>query len=201
MSNRSIRKLCGFFLVIYAFLHPIFGVILPFLFKTKLGYADTRYGQIQVAIVLGMLVGSLTVGLIKEGIPLKKPLWIGSILTLVAMIMFSIIVTPSSVRGLGNDTLSYLVLLGVALFLLSFSIMFIAIPVRTYIQKATPEVYMSRVFSIVSMISKGGMPLGALIYGVALNKVEIHLTVITTTIMMIIISIGLLTSMTRNQDI
>ncbi|WP_242975245.1 hypothetical protein [Anaerovirgula multivorans] len=67
---------------------------------------------------------------------------------------------------LGNDTIGYLALLAGVLSLFSLANIFISVPVQTYIQKETPDEYMSRVFSLVSMISRGGMPLDALVYGI-----------------------------------
>ncbi|KUO49627.1 MAG: hypothetical protein APF76_00145 [Desulfitibacter sp. BRH_c19] len=70
--------------------------------------------------------------------------------------------------------------------------MFINVPVQTFIiQRATPNEYMSRMFSIVGMITKGGMPFGALVYGFVLNSVEMHWTILTATLLMMLISVVL----------
>ena len=53
MNNRSIRKLCGFFLVIYAFLHPIFGVILPFCLRQSLGMQIRGMDRFKWLLYLG----------------------------------------------------------------------------------------------------------------------------------------------------
>lgn len=52
--------------------------------------------------------------------------------------------------------------------------MLINVPLQTFIQERTPEKYLSRVFSIVGLITKGGLPFGALIYGMALARIEMH---------------------------
>ena len=69
----------------------------------------------------------------------------------------------------------------------SLANIFISVPVQTYIQRETPDNYMSRVFSLVSMISRGGMPLGALAYGIILERIEIHWTVLIATLLMMVI--------------
>lgn len=48
---------------------------------------------------------------------------------------------------------------------------------------------MSRVFSIVGMISKGGMPLGALIYGVVLDIIEIEKAVLIAAVFVLLVSL------------
>ena len=87
-------------------------------------------------------------------------------------------------------------------YLQSFSIanMFISVPIQSYIQRETPDEYMSRVFSLISMISKAGMPIGALIYGVVLNNLELHWTVLGMTLLMVMISIIFLISLLRTHD-
>lgn len=52
--------------------------------------------------------------------------------------------------------------------------MFINVPLQTFIQEQTPEKYLSRVFSIVGLITKGGLPFGALLYGLALARIDMH---------------------------
>lgn len=199
-NSGLIQKLSVFFLVIFAFIQPVFAVVLPLFYRTKLNYPDTQYGLLQMILFLGALVGSILVGVLGKEENLKKPLGVGIGSLVGSMAIFSIIMFPKSLEILGNDTLLYFVLFAAVLFILYTSVMFISIPVQTIIQKATPNEYMSRIFSIVGLISKGGMPLGALVYGLVLNNFEIHLTVITAAVMIMLISIKFLTSILRNQE-
>jgi len=50
---------------------------------------------------------------------------------------------------------------------------------------------------LVSMISRGGIPFGALIYGMILERAEMHWTVLITTILMVFIMIKFLTSLAK----
>lgn len=86
----------------------------------------------------------------------------------------------------------YFALLSIVLGILSVACMLISVPVQVFIQKVTPNEYMSRIFSIVGMITKGGMPFGALIYGMILSRATIHWTMLITTILMMMITIGFL---------
>ncbi|WP_330404382.1 MFS transporter [Vallitalea okinawensis] len=197
--NAVIRRLSTYFLVIFAFIHPVFSIVLPLFFRTQLNYTDTQYGYIQVILFSGAMLGSILVGRLGKDIDLKKPMFMGIISMSVTMIVFGCIIIPSLVTSLGNSTLTYFILFSSVLFLLYTSIMFINIPVQTFIQKVTPNEYMSRVFSIVGLISKGGMPLGALIYGMVLDKVDIHITVIVVAIIIMIVSIRFIASFTTEQ--
>jgi MFS transporter, DHA3 family, macrolide efflux protein len=196
-NSQLIRKFSLFFLVIFAFIQPIFAVVLPLFFRTKLAYSDTQYGYMQVVLFAGALIGSVAVGILgKEG-KLRKPLLIGIGVISFAMLGFSGLLFPSVVSYLGNDSLGYIIAFAGMMFILYTAIMFVNIPVQTIIQKATPHDYMSRVFSIVSMIMKGGMPLGALIYGFVLDKVEIHTTAVISAVMVLILSLTFISSVKK----
>ncbi|MTI55884.1 MFS transporter [Geosporobacter ferrireducens] len=200
LTNNIIRNLCYFFLVIYFIIQPIFSVIIPLFFKTHLQYSDVYYGYLQTIIILGALLGSVSVGFLfgKEG-KVSKSLVVGSTLLLSTMLAFSVLIFPRSLLLLGNDTILYFALLAGVLSLFSAANIFISVPVQTYIQRETPNEYMSRVFSLVSMISRGGIPLGALVYGIVLERVEMHWTVLAVALLMLFISVGFVTSLLKHN--
>lgn len=199
MKNKVIRNMCYFFLVIYFVVQPIFSVILPLFFKTSLQYTDTQYGYLQSIIIFGALIGSMVVGAVfgKEK-QVTMSFTIGSSLLLLTMLVFSILLFPKILDVLGNNTKIYFVLLAGTLGLFSLANIFISVPIQTYIQRETPDEYMSRVFSLVSMISRGGMPVGALVYGIALDWVEMYWVVLTATLLMIMICIVFISMLIRD---
>jgi MFS transporter, DHA3 family, macrolide efflux protein len=199
-DSKVIKKLSVFFLVIFAFIQPIFAVILPLFFRTKLDYSDIQYGYLQVVLFLGALIGSVAVGFFGKEKNLRKPLIIGVGAVSIAMLCFSGLLFPSVVSLLGNNSIRYLISFAGVMFVLYTAIMFISIPVQTIIQKATPHDYMSRVFSIFSMITKGGMPLGALVYGFVLNKIDIHTTAVVAGAIVFIISFVFITSVKKIEE-
>lgn len=67
--------------------------------------------------------------------------------------------------------------------------------------RATHNEYMSRVVSIVGMITKGGMPFGALVYGVILDRAEIHWTMLSATLLISFVSVAFLISLKKEQSI
>ncbi len=157
-DNHMIYKLSLYFLLVFMFIQPIFGVILPLLFRTKLNYSDTQYGYLQMILLLGALIGSILVGILSKGKKLKGLMIFGIFTMIISVFAFTSLTFKNIIERLGSGSSLYFVLLASVLFLLYTSIMFINIPVQTMIQKVTPEGHMSRVFSIVGMISKGGMP-------------------------------------------
>jgi len=175
-STTVIFSLCVFFLVSYAFIHPLFSVVLPIFFRASLKYADTYYGYLQMVLFLGALVGSVIAGYVANENRRKKTLLVGIFLIGVSTLLYTIMLQPNVLQHLGNDTMLYLSILGFSLFLLYTSFMLVGIPMQTLIQNATPKDYMSRVFSIVSLITKGGAPLGALVYGLMIEHISIHVS-------------------------
>lgn len=201
LANKMVRKLCCFFLIIYALIQPIFSVVLPLFFKTLLKYSDTQYGYLQSILVIGMIFGSVLVGLIfgKEN-NILKPLKVGCSILIASMLVFSLLMFPNILCIFGNSSIIYFGLLAAALCLFSAAIMFINVPVQTFIQRETPNEYISRIFSIVGMISRGGMPFGALVYGIILNRIEIYYIVLVVTLLMAVISVVFLASILRIYD-
>jgi MFS family permease len=178
-SKVIIGKLSIFFLLTYMFVQPIIAVVLPLHYKTSLEYSDTQYGYLQVIIVLGMLFGSIMAAMVFEKEKtITRPVMIGSVLLMGCMLAFSILIFPVVLLRIGNNSILYFSLLAGVLFLFSVANITISIPVQTYIQVNTPDEYMSRTFSLISMISKGGMPIGALIYGLILDSFDVHRTVL-----------------------
>ena len=118
---------------------------------------------------------------------ITKPFIIGSGLLSGTMLIFSVLLFPKSLVFFGNDTILYLFLLSGTLGFFGLANIFISVPVQSFIQRETPNEYMSRVFSLVGMISRGGMPIGALVYGFVLQWVEINWTVLIATILMMVI--------------
>lgn len=200
LGSKMIRKLCVYFFITYAFIQPIFNVVMPVFFRGSLRYSDIQYGYLQMVIIMGALLGSVLVGaLFGKKVRLKKSLPIGCSLMVGILGLFTALSTPFCIRLLGNGTTAFFLLLAGVLCLLSAVLMLIHIPVQTYIQTATPNEYMSRVFSIVGMITKGGMPLGALIYGLILEKIAVHWAMLYATLFILLISSFFLLSLPGMQ--
>jgi len=201
-NNKVIRTMCAFFLVVFALIQPIFAVVLPLFFKTRLAYSDTQYGYLRMIIVLGGVLGSILVGIIfGKDKTVIKPLAAGCGLLMFTILVFAALLFPQCLSLLGSGTLLYFVLLSGFSALVSAAVMFVNIPVQTYIQRSTPNEYMSRVFAIVEMISKGGMPIGALIYGLILTRLPVHWTGLISALLTIFISAAFMASLLKASEL
>jgi MFS family permease len=199
-GQKTIGVLCLFLMTLYMLLMPLFSVVLPLFFRTVLDFPDVQYGWLQTIFIAGMFVGSIATGVLfgKAGRE-KTAMALGLLLMALAALGFSALTFPAALTLLGTDTALYFWTLAGVLGLLSIAMMFIAVPAQTSIQKRTPGHYMSRVFSIVSMITRGGLPLGALAYGLLLDRIEIFLAVFASSILMILAAIVFWFLMTRRE--
>ncbi|MDF2804157.1 MAG: transporter [Anaerocolumna sp.] len=201
-SSKTIRLLCVFYLMNYMMVQPIFSIILPLQFKTNLIFSDIQYGYIQMIIIFGGLLGSIFVGILfGKDAKLRNSLVWGTGFVSATMIFYVVLIFPRRISFLGWDTLIYFVLLAGVLFLLSISSTFIIVPIQAHIQNETPIQYMSRVFSMIGLLSRGGIPLGALIYGLALERMALHSTMVFATVLTILASIIILVAMLKVQEI
>ncbi len=180
-DNKLILNLCIYFSIIMTLIGPIFVIVLPLMFKSNLNYTDTWYGALQTFQMAGYLMGAVIVGVISKNISIERSLKIGNRLLAVLLLPFSLVMFPFVYTYLGNSSIAYFSLFAMTLLLLSSAFAFLSIPVQTIIQKTTPPEYMSRVFSIVGLISKGGMPLGAFVLGMVISGVSIHWTMAVMT--------------------
>ena len=186
-DNKLILNLCIYFFMIMTLISPIFVIVLPLMFKSNLNYGDTFYGALQTFQMAGYLTGAITVGVIGKKISTEQSFRIGNKLLAFFIIPFALVMFPFVYSTLGNGSIAYFSLYALTLLLLSSAFAFISIPVQTIIQKTTPPEYMSRVFSIMGLISKGGMPIGAFILGMILNDVSIHWTMAAMTAILILV--------------
>ena len=177
-NNKIIYSMSLYLFIIITLVGPVFILVLPLIFKTKLDYSDTGYGILQTFQVIGSLFGVILTGILSKKLSTEKVFSIGNIGFLFVLGVFSFVLCPMAYSTLGNDSLSYFLLLTGNIFFISMAFAFIGIPVQTLIQQSTPPEYMSRVFSIVGLISKGGIPLGAFLLGLIINQISLHWTMI-----------------------
>lgn len=195
-----ISKLCVYFLIITTFVQPLFGLVLPLLFKTQLQMPDAFYGYTQTAFVAGALLGSVYAGVTGKRMGLFGLFSRGNRLLPLAFSGFALLAFPAVIGLFRDRSFLYLIALSVCLMCLSASLMLATIPVQTFIQKSTPSAYMSRVFSIVGMIGKAGAPLGSLIFGFILAGQSLHLTVAATAGVIAVVAVVFMNVLKNDVD-
>ena len=200
IGQKGIALLCLFLMAVYTLVMPLFSVVLPLFFRTALDYPDVQYGVLQTVFIMGMFIGSIFTGLLfgKAGRE-NKAIVLGLFLLTGATFSFAVMTLPEILNLLGRDSAQYFWMLASVLGLLSVAVMFIAVPSQTVIQKLTPANYMSRVFSIVGMITRGGLPIGALVYGLLLERTEVSSAALAASALLMLTAVAFWVLSVRRQ--
>lgn len=196
-SNEEICNFCFYMLFIYMMIFPIISVGLPFLFRTELSYSNNKYGVLQTILAFGALSGSFAIGILGKKYSINELLKFGVFSMTISLLLFSFIVNRNVIGWFHSGTL-YFIIMSLILFLIYASILSINITIQTKMQEQISKDYMSRVFSIVGLITKGGMPFGVLLFGWILSLLEMQVTVFVIAVAILILSAYFLKRLKEN---
>lgn len=184
-QQKLILSISLFFALITLTIGPVMQLIVPLVFKSVAQLPDSWYGYVQNFGAVGGLIGAAFAGgALKRFGFARNFAWANGVI-LIGLVALALVADPSLVRALADSQLVYFLLLGASLLVLTSSFAFISIPVQTLIQQETPPEYLSRVYALVGLISKGGMPVGAYVYGLVLAKVAVHQVIWLTALAML----------------
>lgn len=184
-GQKLILSISLFFALITLTIGPVMQLIVPLVFKTVAGLPDSWYGYVQNFGAVGGLIGAVFAGVSLKRFGFARNFTAANAAILLGLVAIALVADPTVVRALADNQLGYFLLLGISLLILTSSFSFISIPVQTLIQQETPPEYLSRVYALVGLISKGGMPVGAYIYGLVLARVAAHHVMCLTAIAML----------------
>lgn len=184
-QQKLILSISLFFALITLTIGPVMQLIVPLVFKTVAHLPDSWYGYVQNFGAVGGLLGAAFAGVSLKRFGFARNFAGANGVILFSLLALALVADPTLVRTLADNQLGYFLLLGVSLLVLTSSFAFISIPVQTLIQQETPPEYLSRVYALVGLISKGGMPVGAYVYGLVLARVAAHHVMWMTAIAML----------------
>lgn len=184
-GQKLILSISLFFALITLTIGPVMQLIVPLVFKTVAGLPDIWYGYVQNFGAVGGLLGAAFAGVSLKRFGFARNFAGANGVILFSLLALALVANPTLVRTFADNQLGYFLLLGVSLLVLTSSFSFISIPVQTLIQRETPPEYLSRVYALVGLISKGGMPIGAYVYGLVLARVAAHYVMWLTALAML----------------
>lgn len=199
-GQKLILSISLFFALITLTIGPVMQLIVPLVYKTVAGLPDSWYGYVQNFGAIGGLIGAALAGMSLKRFGFARNFAAANGAILLGLVAIALVANPLLVRTLEDSQLSYFLLLGVSLLVLTSSFAFIGIPVQTLIQQETPPEYLSRVYALVGLISKGGMPVGAYFYGLVLARVAAHHVMWMTAIGMLPLLLGFSVYLLRLSD-
>lgn len=169
--NPGLRVIIGGGILLNFLFSPLFGVVFPYFGKEVLQMDPELFGLSQSSIPVGMLLGTVLVGMMVQRFS-KLRLLIGSVTGQgLAIASMSILAIPT-VYGI-LPAWGLLVGLAAPLLILGFLNIQVNVPINVMMQETVPDNYRGRVFSLLGSTMNLAAPLGMGLFGILLDRVPI----------------------------
>jgi MFS family permease len=169
---------------------PIFGVGIPFLFKTELEKDGFQLGYTNIAFSIAMLISGVLVG----GIAFKSVSKV--VRKSLALLTGSFAFTALTMFLITYNIVSYPVFYGLfilAMLFLATTMNFTNIPLNTSLIRVIEPQYRGRVFSTIQALATGAIPLSIVIGGIIISYSNTAILGLVCTALVMIPTIGFLT--------
>lgn len=182
-ESKGLMQLFAFAMITNFLMSPLFDIVIPYVMKKGIGFTSQQYGYIITAFMVGILIGNLVLGLFSSKFKTKTIMNSGFILEMIMFFALTIAVFPQIVNKLGGHSWTLFIIL--SFICLSIGIFNAAVntPLNTNLQKMVSNEMRSRFFSLLGVFSQGAVPLGAIIYGILLDKFHYFNIMIVITIL------------------
>ncbi len=171
-GSPGLRVIIGGGILLNFLFSPLFGVVFPYFGKEVLQMDPELFGMSQSSIPVGMLLGTVLVG-VMVGRFRKLHLLIGSVTAQgIAIASMALLAIPAVYLSLPP----WGMLLGLAgpLLALGFLNVQVNVPINVMMQETVPDHYRGRVFSLLGSTMNLAAPLGMGLFGILLDRVPIH---------------------------
>jgi MFS family permease len=201
------RKINGLILVmVFAMLSnfllsPFFSVVFPFFARTIVGFTSEQYGFLQSGWVVGVLIGNVILGTLLSKKRQGNLFAMGLTAETLILFLLTVFFFPYFIDLFGWASWRYFAALGLPILVTGIFNAFVTTPLNTLFQKIVPTNYRSRIFSVISILSQIATPLGAAIYGFAVDRVPVHYLILVSSICNALLTlVFLLKGMTKLFD-
>ncbi|HRW92625.1 MAG TPA: MFS transporter [Thermotogota bacterium] len=152
---------------------PLFGVVFPFFTREVIGFSGQQFGFLETAWVVGILLGNVLLGTLLVKKSQEKLFKTGLIVETVFFPLFFVYSLGPVLGFFGGPTwLFFAVIAGTNAIIGTFNAL-VNTPLMTLFQKKTPTEFRSRVFAVIALLAQLTTPLGAILYGLALDRFPI----------------------------
>lgn len=142
----------------------------PYISINVLAIPSGYMGLIDAVFGAGMLIAALILSKRKEFNHVGRDL---GICIIIDGFLALLIALPSTSRFIGFSLLTHVVYISLVMFTFGLVMIRLNMPVEITLQKITPEEYLGRLYGILSTVSTGLMPIGAIIFGLLIDKVHV----------------------------
>ncbi len=188
-SKSGLLRMMVFSLFLNFAFSPLFSVGVPYLFRTELEKNEWHLAWINIAFGLAMMVSGVVVG----SMVLKN--MTGFIRKNLALLSGSFIFVTIIIYLLSNDTINYTVFyvlmiiahVGLAMFMMATNV-----PLNTGMIKVIDPEIRGRVFSTISAISGGAVPIAIVLGGVVISYGSVALLGVICAVLLLVPTFGFL---------
>lgn len=158
-----------------------------FILVEKLKLASIDVGWVEAAGAVGMLLASLYFTFRKK---IENPIWFSKN-ALIALASSVLLISVPLIFPIVNYTL--LVIYCMLAFMIQAGMMICTnIPIGIMFQKTIVEEFRGRVFALMDSMAMAMMPIGSLIYGILYDLIDAQYVIISTSVILLILTVGLL---------
>lgn len=182
-SNKILCVIMPFSVSLNFLMVSILSVVLPFLVNNVLGMSSSQYGIIEGTFSVGMLIAAIVIGKLPE----KEKKLKGLVLGILGMGITTIIMGIPGLEIMKSfNTNMIFGLYIVVVFLFSFILLMIDMPLTVLIQRTIPNNMLGRVWGVIGTVSSSLIPLGIILAGVSLDLIPSYVLFFITGIYLII---------------
>ena len=187
IEKKGLFQLFTFAMIANFLLAPLFDIVMPYILKKEVGFTSEQYGYIMCFLAVGLLLGNISILVYFKKFGLRKLMRYGFIIETTLRVLVCVLVIPYIISIYGGAT--WLLFISIAIFcmMMEFFNAFVNTSISTNLQNLVPAEMRARFFSILGMFSQGAIPLGTLLFGIALDIMKYYNILIAINILSIIV--------------
>ncbi|MBI9010080.1 MAG: MFS transporter [Tenericutes bacterium] len=170
---------------------PVFGVGIPYLFRTELGSSEYELGIIDIVFSITMLIASIIVGSMKIK-SLKKSVKKGIISMAGVFVLMTIFIVLVTYNIIGY-WLFFALMIAINS-MLAFTMIYTNVPINTGMMKAIDPKVRGRVFATIGAMSMAAIPISTLAAGFIVNATNVAVLSIIFSFILVIVTFGVVSN-------
>ncbi|MGJ8455625.1 MFS transporter [Pseudothermotoga sp. U03pept] len=167
VSNRGLKSLFIFAAIANFISAPAFSVVIPYILRKELNFSAQWFGILEMLFMVGALFGSLLTATLFSSTDSKRLVTIGITLeSFIGCLMALLLMQVGTQKSLSMFLSSFFLLL------IGIFNMLVNVPIGANLQALIPSQVRSRVLSILTIFSSGLTPIGSLLGGIIVDRMN-----------------------------